>query len=130
MSWGHVKPTQRGKPKTTNASTAWCRGRCPTQGRSAIQYEDAGKRANLHLQTSQPQTKGHADRSDAHRRKQNKQKDQDNQQDQTQKQTKGGKGKPARQRGDQTHKRRQRQNRKPQRPTTEAEGKEKAMTTD
>ena len=31
----------------------------------AIQYEDAGKKANLHLQTSQPQTKGHADRPDA-----------------------------------------------------------------
>ena len=31
----------------------------------AIQYEDAGKKANLHLQTSQQQTRGHADRPDA-----------------------------------------------------------------
>ena len=31
----------------------------------AIQYEDAGKKTNLHLQTSQQQTRGHADRPDA-----------------------------------------------------------------
>ena len=41
-----------------------CRGRCPHRAEAfvAIEYEDAGKKGNLHLQTSQQQTRGQADR--------------------------------------------------------------------
>ena len=34
VSWGHLKPTQRGSQRPQTPGTAWCRGRCPTQGRS------------------------------------------------------------------------------------------------
>ena len=68
MSWGHVKPTQRGKPKTTRRQAQHgVEGSAPHRAEAfvAIQYEDAGKKANLHLQTSQKQTRGQADRPDA-----------------------------------------------------------------
>ena len=68
MSWGHVKPTQRGKPKTTRRQAQHgVEGGAPHRAEAfgAIQYEDAGKKANLHLQTSQQQTRGQADRPDA-----------------------------------------------------------------
>ena len=68
MSWGHVKPTQRGKPKTTRRQAQHgVEGSAPHRAEAfvAIQYEDAGKKANLHLQTSQQQTRGQADRPDA-----------------------------------------------------------------
>ena len=44
--------------------TAWCRGQCPTQGRSLCCHTVRRRReeANLHLQTSQQQTRGQADR--------------------------------------------------------------------
>ena len=68
MSWGHVKPTQRGKPKTTRRQAQHgVEGGAPHRAEAlvAIQYEDAGKKASLHLQTSQQQTRGQADRPDA-----------------------------------------------------------------
>ena len=62
-----TKPTQRGKPDHKRQVQHGVEGGAPHRAEAfvAIQYEDAGKKANLHLQTSQPQTKGHADRPDA-----------------------------------------------------------------
>ena len=68
MSWGHVKPTQRGKPKTTKRQAQHgVEGGAPHRAEAfaAIQYEDAGKKATHHLQTSEQKTGDQADRPDA-----------------------------------------------------------------
>ena len=48
VSWGHVKPTQRGKPKTTSARHSMVqRGGAPHRADFvAIQYDDEGKGQN------------------------------------------------------------------------------------
>ena len=128
---------------------------------AAIQYEDAGKKANLHLQTSQQQTRGHADQPDAQTvakatrypneplisttKRQGEggpegraaagehQTNQGNQQDQTQKQTnrqRGARASPPDHEATKHTRDATTTNKKPQRPTTEAKGKEKATKTD